>query len=328
VNLRRLILLTAAAALAIAPAAHAATTSVSFDFMEGTGATVELDYAPHHTRFDLTRGGVLIANSTTAELSAGALYAGDVVTVYDGATVVATATYDGLPTIGESACIGRSSFGAQRGKAAVVTAAGAYNYEFGEVDSFFTSEETALVSVKRPLMAGDVAYAQTYANDGATAIHSLRRKQVKLCGDAGPSTQIVPPPPGPVPPPAPPVELVPTGAEMAQMMRGSLSAAGSSLRTRTTRRLAKANSVTLPFAFPEPGKVELQLVIGKLVVATAAKSSAVNGKAFLTLPVSAQGRKRFKQTKKKLKVTITAAFTPARTGAETSRASSTVTLKR
>ena len=58
------------------------------------------------------------------------------------------------------------------------------------------------------------------------------------------------------------------------------------------------------------------------------KESTVNGRAYLKLPLNAAGRKRFKRAKKRLKVTLTATFTASRTGAEASRASSTVTLKR
>src|SRR6202008_103169 len=85
-------------------------------------------------------------------------------------------------------------------------------------------------------------------------------------------------PTAPAPPPAPPVapsELVPTAAQLAQAVKGSLSATGSSLRTRTTRPLARLSSVALPFAFPEPGRVELQLTAKNVVIGSGAKTSAL-----------------------------------------------------
>jgi hypothetical protein len=114
---------------------------------------------------------------------------------------------------------------------------------------------------------------------------------------------------------------------MTQAVKGSLSATGSSLRTHTTRRLARSRSVALPFAFPEPGRVELQLVAKNVVIGSGAKTSAINGKAILAVELTPAGRKLLKRSKK-LKVTVKGAFTAARNGAETSRASSTVTLKR
>ena len=99
------------------------------------------------------------------------------------------------------------------------------------------------------------------------------------------------------------------------------------LRTRSTRKVARSSSVSLPFAFPEAGRVDLQLVAKNQVIGSASKTSVVNGKFVLAVQLTPAGRKLIKRSKK-VKITVKAAFTPARTGAATSHASSTVTLKR
>jgi hypothetical protein len=109
------------------------------------------------------------------------------------------------------------------------------------------------------------------------------------------------------------------------MVKGSLSASMSSLRTRTTRNLARFSAVTLPFAFPEPGRVDVQLLAKGKVIGTGTKTSATNGKVFLAVKLTPQGRTLLKRSKR-LKVTLTAAFAASRAGADPQRASATVTL--
>ena len=58
-------------------------------------------------------------------MTLGTLVAGDVLTIYNGTDVVGTVVYDGLPKIGESACIGKSAFGVWRGLDAEIVGAGA-----------------------------------------------------------------------------------------------------------------------------------------------------------------------------------------------------------
>ena len=167
----------------------------------------------------------------------------------------------------------------------------------------------------------------TYATDATTTIYSARIKPMQLCYERPVRQPPVDTPPTQTQPPVIQPELTPSAAQVTQAVKGSLSATGSSLRTRTTRRLARANAVALPFAFPEPGRVELQLVAKGQVIGTGTKTSAVNGKVLLSVQLTPAGRKLLKRSKK-LKVTVKGAFTPERNGAETSRASSSVTLKR
>jgi hypothetical protein len=117
-----------------------------------------------------------------------------------------------------------------------------------------------------------------------------------------------------------PAELVPTDKQMLQMVKGSLSASGSSLRSHTTRGLARSGTVALLFAFPEPGSVDLQLLAKHKVIGTGMKTSATNGKAIFTLRLTTQGRALLKRSKK-LTVTMNATFAPSRAGAGPQRAS-------
>jgi hypothetical protein len=331
VNLRRFVLTAAAATLAtaaIAPAAHAGTT-VDFVVKQGEWATVDVDSTLPHTRYDVVRNSALVGSSTTGELTVAALVAKDVVMLYNGNTLVATILYDGLPAIGEDACTGHTSFAVQRSPNAEITAAGADADHYLDDDTAtWTADENAVVSLSHPLASNEVAYVATFAIDGATSIYSARIKPMQLCYekpvrqppvDTSPPTQTQPPVVQP--------ELTPSAAQVTQAVKGSLSATGSSLRTRTTRRLARANAVALPFAFPEPGRVELQLVAKGQVIGTGTKTSSVNGKVLMSVQLTPAGRTLLKRSKK-LKVTVKGAFTPGRTGAETARASRSVTLKR
>jgi hypothetical protein len=326
----RLVLATAAALLgtvAVVPAAQAASTTVTFEVAEDSSAQVELTSALAHTRFDVTRGGATRGSSTGTTLALGGLVSGDQVSLYNGSTVVATITYDGLPSINDFPCIGRSVFGARRAASAEVVDAGAYDANGNEIESFWTSEENASISLKRPLASGDVTYVRSFASDGVTSVSSERRKWARNCDEGLEGTPTTPPPPPPFQPTVTPPELTPTPAQLTQAVKGSLSATGASLRTRTTRRLARSSSVALPFAFPEPGSVELQLVAKKRVIGSGRQASAVNGKVILAVKLTQAGRTLLKRSKK-LKVTVKGAFTTSRPGTATSRASSTVTLRR
>jgi hypothetical protein len=331
VNPLRFALTAAAAALATAavvPAAQAATTSVSFDVAQDFSATVELTSALAHTRFEVTRNGAVRGSSTGTQLSLGGLSTGDQVTLYNGTTAVATVVYDGLPSIADTACVGYSTYGARRAANTTIIDAGAYDANGDELASFWTTDVNAVISLKRPLEATDVTYVRTVTtSDGETTVTSERRRWARKCDEPQDGTTTTPPPPPPPTQTVAPPELTPSAGQLAQAVKGSLSATGASLRERTTRRLARLNAVALPFAFPEPGHVELQLVANKRVIGSGTKTSTVNGKVILTVQLTTAGRKLLKRSKK-LKVTVKGAFTPARNGGTTSRASSTVTLRR
>jgi hypothetical protein len=321
VNTRHALLTAVAAAIstaAFAPAAHAAT----FLFVTQTGASaqIEVDLPQAHTRLELARGEAAIAQSQLDELTVADLQPGDVATVYNGSAAVVSAQYDGLPTLGDDACIGHSTFLATRAANASIVDAGAsyaVGDDFQRLDSFWTREQASTVSVERPLAAGDVAYVETVVLDGSgDEVRSLRGKTAMPCYSEPTRT----PPTG-----TPPTEQVigpspvtPTTAQALQAVRAALSATGSKLRTFTPARLSRKRTVALPFAFPEAGAVELQLVAKNKVLGTGAHSTAVNGKATVTVTLTAAARKLLKRSKR-LKLTLKATFTPSRWGGAPAR---------
>jgi hypothetical protein len=113
-----------------------------------------------------------------------------------------------------------------------------------------------------------------------------------------------------------------------QAVKGSVGATGSSLRPLRLPKLAKRQSVVLPFAFPEAGTVKLELVAKGQTIGTGTKSSKENGKLDVSVKLTAAGRKLFKRAKKTLKVTVKGTFTPSRAGGSSLNAGVTVTLKR
>jgi hypothetical protein len=331
VNSRRVAFATAAATMAaavLAPAAHA-WTQFSFATQSG-GSQVAVDASTPHTRLEVTRGATVLAQSSTDSLTVSGFQAGDVATVYAGTGIVASATYDGLPTATD-VCTTHTAFSATRAVDAEIVDAGAYRSFAGSidwVDSLWSDDASATVTLRRPLAAGDMAYVTTDTVDGDVEIRSSVGVPATPCGyDLQPARTVTTQPPPVSQVTIAPSELVPTRAQMLQMVKGSLSASGSSLRAHTTRSLARSGSVTLPFAFPEPGRVDLQLLAKNTVIGTAAKSSAMNGKAFLAIKLTAQGRTLLKRSKR-LKVTLKGAFAASRNGAETSSASLIVTMKR
>ncbi len=327
-NLRRLVSTAAAATLAtaaVAPAAHAATTDVSFHVTPGAAA-VALSSSLARTRFDVLRGGESVGSSNTDLLKLGDLVANDMVAVYNGNAIVATIVYDGLPSIGEDACINHTAFSVHRAPGAEIVDAGAMNADgYSAFDATWTPDENAVVSLRQPLGSSDYAYVQTWATDGQTTVYSSRSKPMALCFEKPTRTPPTDTPPPPAQPQVIQPELTPSSGQMLQAVKGSLQAAGSSLRTRSTRKLARSSTATLPFAFPEPGRVDLELVAKGRVIGTGARTSAVNGKVFVTLRLTKAGRTLLKRSKR-VKVTVKGAFTPSRAGAQPQRASVTVTL--
>jgi hypothetical protein len=73
--------------------------------------------------------------------------------------------------------------------------------------------------------------------------------------------------------------------------------------------------------------VDIQLLAKGKVIGTGTTSSAMNGKLFLAVKLTTQGRALLKRSKR-LKVTLKGAFAASRNGAATSSASLTVTMKR
>jgi hypothetical protein len=321
-------LLAAAAALtaaaALAPAAHA-YTRFTFATERGAPSRVLVDSPYAHTRLEIARDGVVVGNTAQDELDITGLIEGDIATVYFGQTAIASATYKPLPAINETACVGRSAFNVQRALGAIVLDAGAYQSDY-PIDSIWTAGESLTVTLERPLQPGDVAYALTSELIGGVEIFSHRAVPVTVCPlPPAPTIDLVPIAP---PPPVPPPSGGPTEEQSHAALKGSVAATGSSLRPLRLPRLAKRASVSLPFAFPEPGGVTLELVAKGKAIGTGTKSSTANGKVNVSIKLTADGRKLLKRTKKKLKVTVKGTFTPSRTGGSAQSTAVTVTLKR
>jgi hypothetical protein len=195
--------------------------------------------------------------------------------------------------------------------------------------SVWTSGDSFTVSLERTLRTGDIAYAETslFFEDEDMEVRNFRGVVVADCPFQPRPPVLEPPVP---PPPAPPAasDTLPTAGQMAQMVKGSLGASGSSLRPLRLPRLAKRQSLLLPFAFPEAGTVKLDLVAKGQTIGTGTKSSAANGKFDVSIKLTPAGRKLFKRTKKTLKVTLKGTFTPSRAGQGALNAGVTVTLKR
>jgi hypothetical protein len=327
---RGLLILAAAttAAAAFAPAAHAYSASFTFATQTGAGAQVDFDGPFVATRLAIERGGVEIIDEAGEQLTLGTLKAGDVARAYASNGTSVTATYDGKPAIATDACVGRSSFTAVRTAGADVVDAGAFRPLPGgaaPVLADWTQDESFVVTLERPLAVGDVAYAETEVLQGAILIRSYRGAPVPPCMEYAPPPKPPVGPPGPVP--QTPSPLTPTAAEAQQALRASLSASGSGLRPLTPAKLARKSTLTLPFAFPEPGTIELRLTAKGKLLGTASKTSPVNGKVATTLRLTSAGRALLKRSKRNLKVTLDGTFTPSRAGAAPQRAGASLTLR-
>ncbi len=251
------------------------------------------------------------------------LVVGDVVRlIADGASVT-SATYDGLPTIAD-ACAGRSSFtGARTANVNVFDAgidrAGGSWYAQGTRGTW-DSANPFTVTLPRALVLGDLAYVVTTTDPGPYSISSTRRVRV---GTACP--------PAPPTPPAPPSPTAPTDAQVLAALTTGIRGTRSGLGKLTTATLAKRKAVALPFAFSEAGTVKLRLTAKKgkktVTLGTGSRKATTAGKANVSVKLSKPGRKLLR-TSRKLKVTLTGTFTPARAGAKAQKASVSATLKR
>jgi hypothetical protein len=220
VNLRRAILAAAAATMAtaaFAPAAHAWTT-FSFSSQSGTTALVEVDATAAHTRLEVVRGATVLAQSTSDSVSVNELQAGDVANLYSDNALVATGTYDGFPKP-TNVCVGHTAFSAARAQNATIFDAGAYRSIAGSVDwvaATWTADADAVVTLQRPLLAGDVVYVATSVADATTEVRSSRGEPAIRCWYDPPTDGTTPPPAPPPPTQAtiPPTELIPTNAQM------------------------------------------------------------------------------------------------------------------
>jgi hypothetical protein len=305
--MRRHILAAAFACLGLTVPATAETPPppyLHFDVGPGVGAKVTTYGYGADQRMEVVRQGQVVAQSTGTRGGRGTvmtpgLAAGDVASVYVNGTRRFSATFDGTPTL-DGACVGRSSFTFTRAglghewRAGVLTPAdyprdGSVPFGAERTDGPLT----LAVALPRPLALGDYAYAATRARsqDGVTVLSS-RIIVVDHC-------------------PAPPA--------VKPVARPALGDAARKLRT--LRRTA--NRLTLPMTFTEPGTIRLRLTTpGGRTVADGKRARTVAGRANVTLEVTRRAALR-----RAKRVTLHATFTPARSGVQARRASTTLRLR-
>jgi hypothetical protein len=143
------------------------------------------------------------------------------------------------------------------------------------------------------------------------------------CGNPGnPAACGGPPPcPGCNPPPC----CTPPGPSLAAQLRGLLGTQAKALKKLKLRGLRKRGAVKIKFTAPGAGLLAMKLTRKSTVLAGGRHRYAAAGKGTLTLKLSKKG-KRAVRTARKLKVMLSATFTPR--GGKAVSARKTVQLKR
>jgi hypothetical protein len=226
--------------------------------------------------------------------------------------LLARGTYAGDPQI-TNACVGATSFTVSSpgvlieyaGTSVLLNPPGGY----GTSDAAFGPIGTTTVMLQRPIAATDVVYAASSYRTLGMKIRYERSVRPVVC----PPPPVVPPAPAPTPAP-------PSDAAVLSAVKAAAATTGAELRKH--KQFAK-----LPFAFPEPGTVQLKLAAKGKTIAGGLRQRTSAGKANVTVKQTSAGRKVLKRFKT-LKLTLTATFTPSRANAKAQRAVVKVTLKR
>jgi hypothetical protein len=275
----------------VAPPAEAATTFRFHAGVDRARVSASDPRAAEHGYVELVRGGMVIARSLErngvgaagGHVTVPSLVAGDVVNAYGNGALIATATYDGLPTVA-GAFRGRSSFTVTRAESARTTWVG---LEPPRQRLLWEDARVFTVGSDRALALGQTASAITTASAGDVDVVSRRDVRVERS--------------------AAPAHVPPTRAELRRAMRRSVRAACAALsRARLGRR------VTVAFSFLEPGSVQLELKAGGEVVGSGVETAARAGRGRVTVALSRRARGR---------LMLTATFVPARAGARPQSAS-------
>jgi hypothetical protein len=296
---RRLALTLTTAAVLTAAGAQAARADIGFLVMPGfSGAEIDGDAAA--SKLELRRGGAVIASSDDGAVFVDALQPGDVARAYnpDG-TPAGDVTYDGTPAI-SGACVGATSFTATRGASALLEYAGAFTGSALEpLTATWDSGVNARVTLDGPLADGDIVFVSVGRDDVEPAYSSTRMEPVVACSGE----------PGATPTPTPQPGTRPPGQTHRKLSLTATRAALAKARLRS--------KLTLPVALPEPGRIDLRLIVRGRTVAHGSRTAGGTTKITLKL------KKRLKHG---MKVTLRATFTPSRAGAGPQRASARVTL--
>jgi hypothetical protein len=297
---RRLALTLTTAAALTAAGASVARADIGFLVMPGFSG-VEIDGDAEAAKLELVRGGAVIASSDDGAVFVDELRPGDIARAYDAnGTPAGSVTYDGTPAI-SNACVGGSTFTATRGAASALQYAGAFTGSALEpLTATWDDGLAARVTLSAPLSEEDIVFVSVGRDDGEPAYSATRMEPAEVCKDQPGAT----PTPDPRTPPSP--------ADPTHPGKLSLGA--------TRAALAKAKlraKLTLPITLPEPGRIDLRIVLKGHTVAHGARTAS--GATKVTLKLKSHLRRV-------AKVTLRATFTPSRAGAKTQRASVKVTL--
>ncbi|WP_028063030.1 hypothetical protein [Solirubrobacter soli] len=296
---RRLALTLTTAAALTAAGASVARADIGFLVMPGFSG-VEIDGDAEASRLDLVRGGTVIASSEDGAVFVDELKAGDVARAYnDDGTPAGSVTYDGTPAI-SNACVGGTTFTATRGAAAVFQYAGAFTGSALEpLTGTWDGGQTAQVTLSGPLSVDDIVFVSVGRDDVDPAYSSTRMQPAETC---------TPHQPGATPTPTP----GPGSPQPGDKPAGKLSLAAARAALARIKLTAK-----VPVTLPEPGRIDLRLVLKSRTIAHGARTASGATKVTLKLK---------HRLKRGTKVTLRATFTPSRAGAEPQRASVKVTL--
>jgi hypothetical protein len=181
--------------------------------------------------------------------------------------------------------------------------------------------EGRLVTLSRPIGAGDVVYAATGGLDpSGTKVVTEGSVNVSAFVPCVPLVDPVVDPPAPPAPPAPTPIAALTDGEVKFFVKTSAGKAAAALRKRTT-------PTNVTFAVPEGGTLTLRLSSRGRTLAHGTSKLPGAARAAVSLKRTVAGRRLLAQHGKPLRLTLTATFAPARAGAKAQRASVTVTRK-
>jgi hypothetical protein len=299
---RRLALILTTATVATLAGAQTARADIGFLVMPGFSG-VEIDGDADAAKLELVRDGVVIASSDDGAVFVEELKAGDVARAYnEDGSPAGTVTYDGTPRITD-ACVGGTTFTATRGAGAMLQYAGAFTGSSLEpLTGIWDAGMPAHVTLDGPLADDDIVFVSVGREDTEPAWSSTRMEPVEVCTGGPGATPTPTPTPGPGTNPG-------TGPVAPRKL--SLAAARAALAKIRLR-------AKVPVTLPEPGKIDLKVVLRGRTIAHGSRTASGATKVTLKLK---------KRLKRGTTVTLRATFTPSRAGADPQRASVKVTVK-
>ena len=289
------------------------------------------DGLTHHV--ELRRDGAVIAatpestNYVVDIRGLAPLVAGDQLLFFDGATVRASATYDGTPSVNADGCLGQSVFSgtATPGTDVVATAnphPSLWDMGF-DTAVISRSGETYTATMPRPLNAdGDLRVTTTDVTQDVL-VQSSRSVRLAECSA---------PTPAPVVPatPAESLKATPTDAQLAQQIEAALVNVGRQLARIKPQSLARRANLPLTFAVPEAGtvKVTLRARAAHKTITLGSGSAAVRsaGHNEVNVKLTKAGRALLVRSKR-LSITLRSVFDPTRAGVKTQTHKRSTTLK-